>query len=165
MAKEGQQTRQRRRADDTVTVLLYFFALIEVCLLASHPEATAFTISSTRTPNSRVIRSNAVGLQLARYHNKATRPIRMACSDNNSHMDENGTDAEDAESASDAASKRTRRIRERVADLARRIVLVPIKTASSITPMPQAVASVLKDATLNAVDMAVEEGSLTQTRD
>jgi hypothetical protein len=50
------------------------------------------------------------------------------------------------------------RIRDRVKDLARKMVTVPINVASSITPMPQAVASVLKDATFGAVDMAVEEG-------
>ena len=50
------------------------------------------------------------------------------------------------------------RVRNRVKELARKMVQVPIHVASSITPMPQAVAAVLKDATLNAVDLAVEEG-------
>jgi hypothetical protein len=54
--------------------------------------------------------------------------------------------------------QRLPRIRDRVKYLARKMVTVPINVASSISPMPQAVASVLKDATLGAVDMAVEEG-------
>jgi hypothetical protein len=57
-----------------------------------------------------------------------------------------------------SSHNRRQRIRKRVSELARRIVQAPINAASSITPMPQAVASVLKDATLNAVDLAVEEG-------
>jgi hypothetical protein len=43
-----------------------------------------------------------------------------------------------------------------VSHLARKMVMQPIRTAANVTPMPQAVASVLKDATLNALDMAVE---------
>ena len=56
------------------------------------------------------------------------------------------------------SQRRLARVRNRVKDLARKMVQVPIHVASSITPMPQAVAAVLKDATLNAVDLAVEEG-------
>lgn len=51
-------------------------------------------------------------------------------------------------------ANRRRRIQQRVASLARNLVIKPISYA---TPMPQAIASVLKDATLSAVDMAVEE--------
>ena len=65
--------------------------------------------------------------------------------------------------SSDVSSQRPQqqrlpRIRDRVKHLARKMVTVPINVATSITPMPQAVASVLKDATLGAVDLAVEEG-------
>jgi hypothetical protein len=56
------------------------------------------------------------------------------------------------------SQRRLSRVRNRVKELARKMVQVPIHVASSITPMPQAVAAVLKDATLNAVDLAVEEG-------
>ena len=56
------------------------------------------------------------------------------------------------------SQRRLARVRSRVTDLARKMVQVPIHVASSITPMPQAVAAVLKDATLNAADLAVEEG-------
>ena len=61
-------------------------------------------------------------------------------------------------SYSDELSRR-QRIRKRVTDLARRMVIRPISNAA---PLPQAIASVLKDATLNAVDMAVEEVIITR---
>jgi len=51
-------------------------------------------------------------------------------------------------------NNRRRRLRKRVREIAKNIVVKPISYAA---PMPQAVASVLKDATLRAVDMAVEE--------
>lgn len=49
---------------------------------------------------------------------------------------------------------RRRRMRKRVRELARNVVAKPLSYA---TPMPQAVAAVLRDATMKAVDMAVEE--------
>lgn len=58
-------------------------------------------------------------------------------------------------------NNRTRRARKRIRELAKGIVLSPIRTASTIAPMPQAVASVLKDATLNALDLAVDEGAFS----
>lgn len=47
-----------------------------------------------------------------------------------------------------------RKIRNRVTNLAQKLVVKPLSYAA---PMPQAVAAVLKDATLKAVDLAVEE--------
>ena len=44
--------------------------------------------------------------------------------------------------------------------MAQKIVMKPLQTATTIAPMPQAIAEVLKDATLNAVDLAVDEGQL-----
>jgi hypothetical protein len=83
------------------------------------------------------------------------------------HHHKMGTESNENDTDGDRLSgipqqQRSPRIRERVKDLARKMVAVPINVASSITPMPQAVASVLKDATLNAVDLAVEEGMLLQ---
>jgi hypothetical protein len=49
---------------------------------------------------------------------------------------------------------RRRRMRKRVRELARNVVAKPLSYAA---PMPQAVAAVLRDATMKAVDMAVEE--------
>ena len=57
------------------------------------------------------------------------------------------------EDEEDEMSRRAR-IRRRVTELARNIIIKPISYAA---PMPQAIASVLKDATLGALDMAVEE--------
>lgn len=103
------------------------------------------------------------GVSVAQVANVASqfKRLKMSGRDNDETTNININD-DDANNVSDSTStgrtRRRQRIRERVSDLARRIVLAPIHAASSITPMPQAVASVLKDATLNAVDMAVEEG-------
>jgi hypothetical protein len=70
----------------------------------------------------------------------------------------NDDDEHDEDDTPTNSQRRLARVRNRVSDLARKMVQVPIHVASSITPMPQAVAAVLKDATLNAVDLAVEEG-------
>ena len=51
-------------------------------------------------------------------------------------------------------SPRTARMRQKMASLARNIVVRPIASAA---PVPGAIAAILKDATLGAVDMAVEE--------
>ena len=59
----------------------------------------------------------------------------------------------------ETASNLRSRARKRISKLARQIVLKPLQTATSIAPMPKAIAAVLKDATLNAVDLAVDEGS------
>ena len=71
--------------------------------------------------------------------------------------DDEDDDQEDSETSTNSG-RRLSRVRNRVKDLARRMVQVPIHVASSISPMPQAIAEVLKDATLNAVDLAVDEG-------
>ena len=51
-------------------------------------------------------------------------------------------------------SSRRQNIRKRVASLARTMVIKPLSYAA---PMPQAIGAVLKDATLGAIDMAVDE--------
>ena len=147
MKETIRQARQRRSSD----ICPIFVALgVVLCLLASM--GTAFTIHSPIG-----VSSSPVRLHYGRYTNKVTLKRWMADDEN----DDNDNVAGEDESS--AASSRRRRMRKRVADLARMIVLAPIKTASSISPMPQAVASVLKDATLNAVDLAVEEGEYTHT--
>jgi len=76
--------------------------------------------------------------------------------------DDPGADADEPPPSFDAAPKvyfpsddsRQQRIRKRVAEMARKVVFNPLANAA---PMPKAVAAVLKDATMKAVDMAVEE--------
>ena len=67
--------------------------------------------------------------------------------------------------SSSSSSSRQRRMRQRIRELAKNVVWKPIQTATTIAPMPQAIATVLKDATLNAVDMAVDEGELVTATD
>ena len=55
-------------------------------------------------------------------------------------------------------SSRQGTMRQRIRELAVSMVRKPIQTATTMAPMPQAIATVLKDATMNAVDMAVDEG-------
>jgi hypothetical protein len=55
-------------------------------------------------------------------------------------------------------SSRQGSMRQRIRELAVSMVRKPIQTATTLAPMPQAIATVLKDATMNAVDMAVDEG-------
>lgn len=68
------------------------------------------------------------------------------------------------EDEDEVSNSRRRRARQRIRELARKIVLKPIQTATTIAPMPQAIAEVLKDATLNAVDMAVDDGEWSPSR-
>jgi hypothetical protein len=64
------------------------------------------------------------------------------------------SDEKDDESSFSSDSNRRKNIRNRVASLARNMVLKPISYAA---PMPQAIGAVLKDATMGAIDMAVDE--------
>lgn len=81
------------------------------------------------------------------------------------HPPESTTEPPQAQPYETPPLSRQARMRQRVSELARRIVIAPIRrtTAFSISsrPMPQAVAAVLKDATLKTLDLAVDEGMLT----
>ena len=70
------------------------------------------------------------------------------------HSDPPAKSGSDTVNGKNNGSSKTAMLRKRVGSLARNIVVRPISTAYS---MPKAVAEVLKDATINAVDLAVEE--------
>jgi hypothetical protein len=110
----------------------------------------AFTIISYSTSNNVHIKS----IDSVLYSNHQANTIRKA---KNQLDDADELDDDETETPTNS-QRRLARVRNRVKDLARKMVQVPIHVASSITPMPQAVAAVLKDATFNAVDLAVEEG-------
>jgi hypothetical protein len=103
----------------------------------------AFTIISYSTSNNVHIKS----IDSVLYSNHQANTIRKA-----------KNQLDDADELDDDETETPTNSQRRVKDLARKMVQVPIHVASSITPMPQAVAAVLKDATFNAVDLAVEEG-------
>ena len=77
------------------------------------------------------------------------RPLSLSDDDDDNNSASNGS----SDPANNDESRRIK-IQKRVANLARNLVIKPITYAA---PMPQAIASVLKEATLGAVDMAVEE--------
>jgi len=126
-------------------------ALVWTVVLVSNT-ATAFTVLTPRPASPRggsPAVSSSTELQLKRpaILSKLKRPSRVVRS------------SEEDDQEHETVGSRRKRARKRIADLARRIILSPIQTASSIAPMPKAIAAVLKDATLNAVDLAVEEGA------
>ena len=136
--------------------------LVLLSLLCAPSFVKAFTIS-TLPPTTL--------LHQQRNHRLLTAsrpPLRSSSSSSNDNGSTTSTTAvEDATAAaasttapsSPAVVTRQARIRQRVGELAKRIVLAPIRTASNISPMPKAVAAVLKDATLNTLDLAVDEGA------
>jgi hypothetical protein len=102
--------------------------------------------------NARLHRQNIVAEMDGRMYDSATKSKERL-------DDESDQDNDDDIPANGQQQQRLSRVRSRVKDLARKMVQVPIHVASTITPMPQAIAAVLKDTTFNAVDMAVEEGT------
>jgi hypothetical protein len=99
-----------------------------------HPSHSfAFCLSASRTRPASVIMTAK----------------RKSHSLHNSFENEYDNDEEPA-----GESTRSLKIRERVASLARNMVIKPLSYAA---PMPQAIGAVLKDATLGAIDMAVDE--------
>ncbi|GKY99240.1 hypothetical protein MPSEU_000879300 [Mayamaea pseudoterrestris] len=70
--------------------------------------------------------------------------------------DEDNDDFNDELSSLESTRRKQgqKNIRKRVASMARNMVIKPLSYA---TPMPQAIGAVLKDATLGAIDMAVDE--------
>lgn len=131
----------------------FVFTLLLVCL-----ELTAFSSCILAFQSNVKIASHHKVLHdtidNVAYINRQTCLIWKAKSQS---VDDDDDDHDDDESPTNS-QRRLSRVRNRVKELARKMVQVPIHVASSITPMPQAVAAVLKDATLNAVDLAVEEG-------
>ena len=89
--------------------------------------------------------------------NRATGVAAPRSSEEDQHND---SDNNSSSSSSSSSSSRQRRMRQRIQEVAKNVVWKPILTATTIAPMPQAIATVLKEATLGAVDMAVDEGEL-----
>jgi hypothetical protein len=121
----------------TGALLLKSF-FIEAFVVPSSPIASSSFVplyTATRTP---------LPIPYTHYYHSRWQPL-YATPEKNSDTTE-----EDEE----ATTKRRRFLRNRVVELARNWVVNPMATAR---PMPQAVVAVLRDATMQAVDMAVDE--------
>jgi hypothetical protein len=126
------------------------FGFIVVTSRSAVHSFTGITITSRcgRCPNNEI-----EGIRYKKHHQN----VFFSSNEDQSEGDQSDNETP-VDEAVGSQQLRMSRVRSRVKDLARRMVSVPIHVASTITPMPQAVAAVLKDATLNAVDLAVEEG-------
>ena len=125
------------------------YSVLLVCFgLSAHPPIQAFQFVKICSHH----KASNDEIDNASHFNGLTDFSRKAKSESEDEYDH------DLDETPTNSQRRLSRVRNRVKDLARKMVQVPIHVASSITPMPQAVAAVLKDATLNAVDLAVEEG-------
>jgi len=148
-------------------------------ILSSPPHPSIPTTTTTTTTQLDLKRPNLLGgwssRRLARQrggeqqqsqpsggtsNNSRIVVVAPRTSSSNSNNDDEADDVNNNNNNSNL--NRRRRARRRIQELAKMIVLKPIRTATTIAPMPQAIAEVLKDATLNAVDMAVDEGAPTQ---
>lgn len=140
-----------RRSKAGIACLRYSLLLACIRLIA-YPSIEAFQSNIKLHSHDKVILIHKE-MYSEKYVNRLTSLKRRA----KIQPDDEDDDQEDSETSTNSG-RRLSRVRNRVKDLARRMVQVPIHVASSISPMPQAIAEVLKDATLNAVDLAVDEG-------
>jgi hypothetical protein len=147
-AKSNDKTRCSRSAH---VIFLSFFYLLLVCsvlIARTTIQAFHFHVTTISFRNKAHIKAIKRALYINHQSNSILKVKSQPDDDDDQGDDDTPTNSQ----------RRLARVRNRVTDLARKMVQVPIHVASSITPMPQAVAAVLKDATLNAVDLAVEEG-------
>jgi hypothetical protein len=93
------------------------------------------------------LNSRQVTGQTALTYNRKTVALAAASQTPSPHDDDDSSQPPSEE-------RRRKRIRTRIAELARNVMIKPLASAA---PMPAAIAALLKDATINAVDMAVDE--------
>jgi hypothetical protein len=127
-----------------------------ICVIFAAPRAVDSFLGIEIT--SRYGRSLQKGIESISYKTHQYNTV-ISSKEGQSEGDQDVDETQANEAIVSQQQQRLSRVRSRVKDLARKMVSVPIHVASTITPMPHAVAAVLKDATLNAVDLAVEEGT------
>lgn len=131
-------------------VMLVGWFLLTLPLIEGSTLFTDTFLSATRSSTSRNIA--AFGLPPSFAKRLASLSQRHPAAPVLSSSDDE--DGNPSRGGNDVGSDRRKRMRDRVKEIARNVVAKPIAYAA---PMPQAVAAVLKDATMKAVDMAVDE--------